>query len=282
MGLHHLTLLESHPCTITTNDASGDDALWYKIGMVTKCGWIFVAELRVSSSSATSTTNTSNSTANQSNTQTNSNSVQLRLRIVHRTHRIQCYSSTNEPLPNLGGMALQFSLPDIPIPSSNHGLENGLVWLGDVKTRRYTMPPKDKYVLSEEHGTTSSLQEVVLGIIPDVGASASLKANLRQPGEGLMLAHLGTSFLGASSAAVGTRAGTQGGDNEKHADEEVTNNGDYHICARLPLSQHGSPLSLATHPNGEWMVIGYGMNSRGAATKPLELVCLRKRICQSR
>ena len=80
--------------------------LWYKIGLVVKCGWVFMVEMSLPSSSAA---------------QTQTSSISLRLNIVHHTPRIQCFSSMNERLTTLGGMALQFSLPDIPVPSSSLG-----------------------------------------------------------------------------------------------------------------------------------------------------------------
>ena len=55
MAIHRLTLL-GHGC------ANGES--WFKIGMVAKCGWIFVAELSVPSSAANSID------ANQSQTNT--------------------------------------------------------------------------------------------------------------------------------------------------------------------------------------------------------------------
>jgi len=247
MAIHRLTLL-GHGC------ANGES--WFNIGMVAKCGWIFVAELSVPSSTAGSID------ANQSQT----NAIRLSLRIVHHTPRVQCFNSSNERLTMLGGMALQFSLPEIPIPSSSsdHGGQHtplqSMIWLGDVKAMRYTLPPKDKYVLCEDHANVSSL-----AVIPRSNDGTSSSKTVRHAGEGLILAHF-DKFYEASKVG-----------HDGIADEESFRK--TCICARLSLPQHhgGSPLSLAVHPSGEWMVVGYGMNGRGAATKSLELVSMRKR-----
>jgi hypothetical protein len=147
-------------------------------------------------------------------------------------------------------MALQFSLPEMHVPLTL--LRQDMIWLGDVKQMRYTMPSKDKHVLSEEHGISSSPKR-----------DASAPGLLRYPGEGLILAR----FDGHSSSF----ANAQGGDGRE---KQMRN--DARIYSRLPLSS-GSPLTLASHPSGDWMVIGYGMNIRGvAATKQIELASLRK------
>ena len=239
-----------HQFSLLRRESTNGDTL-FKISMVAKCGWIFIADLSMPSASA-------------SNANNQTNSIKLRMRIVHHTPRIQCFNSLNERLTTLGGMALQFSLPDVPIPSSlscgnGHALQN-MIWLGDVKARKYTMPSKDKYILCEAHGT----------LLSDVASHSSDEATpntkLRKPGEGLILAHLDSKFFTAPLVD------TQGGSG---ADQEGLR--DTSICARVPLS-HGSPLSLAVHPSGEWMAVGYGMNGREAATKPLELVSNRTKI----
>ena len=81
----------------------------------------------------------------------------------------------NEPIANLGGMALQFSLPEMPIllTLSHHDA----VWLGEVKEQRYSLPSKDKFVLASDHGDS---------IFPK--ASASPVGDLRHPRYGLILA----------------------------------------------------------------------------------------------
>ena len=226
-GNSSINIAGGHGC------ANGES--WFKIGMVAKCGWIFVVELSVSSSVANSID------ANQSQT----NAIRLCLRIFHHTPRVQCFNSSNERLTMLGGMALQFSLPEIPIPSSSsdHGqhttLQN-MIWLGDVKAMGYTLPPKDKYVLCEEHGTVSS-QAVISS--SDDGTSSS--KTLRHPGEGLILAHFDKFY-------ESSKAGDDGIPDQESFRKTC-------ICARLSLPQyHGSPLSLAVHPSGEWMIVGYG------------------------
>ncbi|KAL9189022.1 hypothetical protein ACHAXT_011512 [Thalassiosira profunda] len=209
---------------------------WYRVGLVVRCGWIFVVEFGAPSAGQ---------------------AKRLRLRIVHHTPRIQCFNSMNERVSTLGGMALQFSLPDVPVPSATYGCsaQNTLVWLGDVKPRRYTMPSKDKYVLGQEHGA------ILFGAALPQSARAESSKALRNSGGGLALASF-DKVLDASTAAG--------------AQETCT---DASICARLPLSQ-GTPLSLAAHPSGEWLIVGYGMNGRGAAARPLEVVSLRRAFCE--
>ena len=202
---------------------SNRDVTWYKVGIVVKCGWVFVAEISLPSSSSSATNALSK--------------ISLQLKIVHHTPRIQCFNSLNEPLATLGGMALQFSLPDESIPSSlavggNDGSSN-MLWLGDVKTKRYTLPSKDKYILCEDHGKVTSSQS----------DSSSLDQG---GGDGLILSNLN--------------------------DDRKTNN---KICASIPLS-NGSPVSLAVHPSGEWIVVGYG-NGRSIGEKNLEILSMRKK-----
>lgn len=208
---------------------SNRDVTWYKVGIVVKCGWAFVADISLKSSSSSATNALSK--------------ISLQLNIVHHTPRIQCFNSLNEPLDNLGGMALQFSLPDESVPSSlavggNDGSSN-MLWLGDVKTKRYTLPSKDKYVLCEDHGKVTSSQ---------IDSSSSLdQGGLVHQGDGLILANL---------------------------NEDRKMNANNNICASIPLS-NGSPVSLAVHPSGEWIVVGYG-NGRSMGEK-LEILSMRKK-----
>ncbi|KAL7538722.1 hypothetical protein ACHAXR_008756 [Thalassiosira sp. AJA248-18] len=242
MAAHQLSLL-CHECT---NDVS-----YFRISIVAKCGFVIIAELSVPSASSISTN------------QIQTNSIRLRLHIVHHTPRIQCFNSLNERLTTLGGMALQFSLPDVPIPSTiyRHTSQNdNMIWLGEAKARKYTMPSKDKYIVCEDHGTVSF--QTAESTSSERTPSSK---KLRDQGEGLILAHLDKLF--DTTSAVGPQGGAP--EQERFRNEC--------IGARLPLS-HGSPLSLAAHPNGEWMMVGYGMNGRGAATKLLELVCMRKNL----
>ena len=217
--------------------------LWFKIALVAKCGWVFMVEMSLPSSSAA---------------RTQTSSISLHLNIVHHTPRIQCFSSMNERLTTLGGMALQFSLPDIPVPSSSLGGHN-MMWLGDVKAKKYTLPSKDKYILCEEHGTMSSSQ------------TAQSNSDLRHQGDGLILANFGCLMEAPSSIADRERDNNFGEKKNKKMQSPSSS-----ICARLPLT-NGSPLSLAVHPSGEWMVVGYGMNGR-VGCKPIELVSMRKRL----
>lgn len=158
------------------------------------------------------------------------------------------------------------SVYQISIPSSNHGqrADSNMLWLGDVRAMKYTMPSKDKHVLGEEHGTLSTHQTV-----PSGTKMAFSSNNLRHPGQGLILANLDNHFFKASSGVGAQREGSETDDVEK-----TINNC---VCARLPLLQ-GSPLSLTAHPRGEWMVVSYLMNGRGAGMKSIELVSLRKQI----
>jgi len=210
---------------------SNRDVTWYKVGIVVKCGWVFVAEISLPSSSSSATNALSK--------------ISLQLKIVHHTPRIQCFNSLNEPLGNLGGMALQFSLPDESVPSSsavggNDGSSN-MLWLGDVKTKRYTLPSKDKYILCEDHGKVTSSQ---------TDSSSSMDQDgLAHQGDGLILANL--------------NAGRKMNANRS-------------ICASIPLS-NGSPVSLAVHPSGEWIVVGYG-NGRSMGEKNLEILSMRKKL----
>lgn len=223
MAANGLRLLR---CERTNHDSS------FEVCIIARCGWMFVAELRVPHCAATGP------------------AVIHRLDIIHRTPRIRCFNSSNEPLTILGGMALQFSLPEMPVPSTS--LRQDAIWLGEVKQRKFTMLSKDKYVLSEKHGASSSPEK-----------SASSRGLLRNPGDGLVLARFDkrTSFL------ADARKGDAG--KKRMGSFEC-------IHARLTLSS-GSPLTLAAHPSGDWMVVGYGIYGGGGATmKQIELVSLRK------
>ena len=138
-------------------------------------------------------------------------------------------------------MALQFSLPDVPVPSSlavgGDGGSSNMLWLGGVKTKRYTLPSKDKYILCEDHGKVTSSQT-------DTSSSMD-QGCLAHQGDGLILANL-------------------------NEDRKTNNN----ICASIPLS-NGSPVSLAIHPSGEWIVVGYGNGRMGE--KNLEILSMRKK-----
>ncbi|KAL3810723.1 hypothetical protein ACHAXA_008496 [Cyclostephanos tholiformis] len=234
MAAHGLRLLRRE---WTDRDSS------FEVGIITSCGWMFVAELKVPHRASTGPVD-----ANL--THASGPAVIHRLSIVHRTPRIRCFNSSNEPLTTLGGVALQFSLPEIPVPSTS--LRQDVIWLGDVKRMKFIMPSKDKYVLSEEHGILSSPKR-----------SASSSGLLRYPGDGLLLAH----FDGRTSSLVDAQG-------EEAGEERMSN--ETYIHARLPLSS-GSPQTLAAHPSGDWMAIGYGGAGRGeATTKQIELVSLRK------
>ncbi|KAL7534600.1 hypothetical protein ACHAWF_004882, partial [Thalassiosira exigua] len=227
MAAHRLSLLGREDT---------DDASWFKVCIVAKCGWIYVVELRVPTAAPIETAQAR---------------IGLGFRIAHHTPRMQCFNSSNERLATLGGVALQFSLPDVPVPSCGHaGALRDMLWLGDVKPRRYTLPSKDKYVLFEDHGTAPSRAL-------STTSGSSTTRMLRHEGDGLVLANLKNAFEASSTDAGGDAGGSES------------------ICARLPL-RHGTPLCLASHPSGEWIVVGYGMNGRGASTKPLQLVSLRK------
>ncbi len=235
--------MAAHGMRLLRRECSDHDSS-FEVGIVSRCGWMFVVDLRVPHRAAASPDG-----ANPS--QAYCPALVLRLSILHRTPRIRCYNSLNEPLATLGGMALQFSMPEMHVPLTS--LRQDMVWLGDVKQMRYTMPSKDKYVLSEGYGISSSPKR-----------SASAPGLFRHPGEGLILAR-----FGGLSSSFANAPGGDGGEKQMRNDARVH--------ARLPLSG-GSPLTLAAHPSGDWMVIGYGMNNRGvAATKQIELVSLRRK-----
>ena len=116
----------------------------FEIGLVARCGWVLAADLAVGGSASAAPPT-------------------LSVRIVHRTPRVQVLNSAHERVPLIGGMALCSSLPDDPVPLAAapcgpHGPRR-LVWLGDVREKRYIMPAKDKYVLCEELGTASTSGE---------------------------------------------------------------------------------------------------------------------------
>jgi hypothetical protein len=177
----------------------------------------------------------------------------LRLNLVHRTPRIRCYNSLNEPIVNLGGMALQFSLPEMPILSTL--LRPDVVWLGEVKEMRYTLPSKDKFVLTSDHGLST-----------DPRASESYARDLHHLKDGLIL----TRFDNRSSVSHDLQ-----GDSEKEAGIRDQ------ACKILRLSlSGGSPSALSAHPGGEWMVIGYCRVAGMLATKHIEFACLRSTVSE--
>lgn len=238
MAINRLHLIERHGGCLKDGGVSA----WYRIGMVAKCGWIFVADLSVPSGG---------DRIDRNQTTAQADLIRLSFRIVHHTARIQVFNSSNERLTALGGMALQFSLPEIPVPSSSSASAfHDTIWLGDVEAQRYTMPHKDKYVLGAEQHVTA--------------VSSSQSSTDGGPGEGLILAHFNKIIEAAASR------------DEAQDDAESHHNACIHDRLHLP-SRHGSPLSLASHPSGEWMVVGYGSNGRGEITTPLQLVSMRKR-----
>jgi hypothetical protein len=228
MVIHRLSLLR---CDYTDHKYSQ-----YAIGIITKCGWMYSAELTIS-----------HQTAGQNLDPT------LRLNLVHRTPRIRCYNSLNEPIANLGGMALQFSLPEMPILSTL--LRPDVVWLGEVKEMRYTLPSKDKFVLTSDHGLSTEPRAI-----------ASSARDLRHLKNGLILAR----FDNRSSVLHDLQ-----GVSEKEAGMRDQ------ACKILRLSLScGSPSALSAHPGGEWMVIGYCRVASMLATKHIELACLRSTVSE--
>jgi hypothetical protein len=168
-------------------------------------------------------------------------------------------------MPVLGGMALNCSLPDIPIPSSPPiNYLRPMIWLGDVKGKKYIMPSKDKYMLCEQHGTILSDSTSVLA----VGAAAV--GRLRHAGDGLILLDVSPNREKINHL---TRDEELPSDN-KCSPSQIEQPNVQRILARLPLT-NGVPLSLAMHPAGEWMVVGYGLNGRRATAKSVELICMR-------
>lgn len=193
---------------------------WCKIGLVTNAGWVFVAELAC-----------------------NKNTPRLSIRIVHHTPRIQCFNSSKERLTILGGMALQYSLPNAPVPSSDciRMTTNNMIWLIDVKGKKYTMPSKDKYVLCEDHNTLEVLQD------EDVSSGTMTESSSEH---GIIL--------------VSLDAGNHCTDGSLASSNIVTR-------LSLPMDS-GAPLALEIHPSGEWMVVGCGKDSSSL----LKLIRLRK------
>lgn len=193
---------------------------WCKIGLITNAGWVLVAELVF-----------------------NNNTPRLSIRIVHHTPRIQCFNSSKERLTILGGMALQYSLPNAPVPSSNciRMTANNMIWLVDVKGKKYTMPSKDKYVLCEDHNTLEVLQDEVV-------SPGTMKESSSE--NGVILVSLDAS----NHCTDGSLASSN-------------------IVTRLSLPMNGgAPLALEIHPSGEWMVVGCGKDSSSL----LKLIRLRK------
>ena len=195
---------------------------WCKIGMVTNAGWVFVAELVWKK-----------------------NKPRLSICIVHHTPRIQCFNSSNERLTILGGMALQYSLPNAPVPSSDcvRMLSNNMIWVADVKGKKYTMPSKDKYVLCEDHNTLEVLEDEVV---------SRGKISESSSENGIILVSMDTvnKYDGISSA---TR----------------------NVVTRLSLpSSSRAPLALEIHPSGEWMAVGFGKDD----STGLKLIRLRKNV----
>eukprot|EP00985_Skeletonema_marinoi_P008774 scaffold4015_cov200-Skeletonema_marinoi.AAC.5 len=203
------------------------ESWWCKIGLVTNAGWVFVAELSC-----------------------NNNTPRLSIRIVHHTPRIQCFNSSKERLTILGGMALKYSLPNAPVPSSDciRMTSSNMIWLADVKGKKYTMPSKDKYVLSEYYNTLEYLgSDIYSG--SDVYGSDVAESSSKS---GMILVSLDTMNL--------------------HADGSPTSR---NIVTRLSLPMNGgAPLAMETHPSGEWMVVGCG---KGDSTL-LKLIRLRKKM----
>ena len=191
----------------------------YRISMVTKSGWLLSADLAV---------------------EDRAGGVRLRLDISHHTPRIQMYNSNNQRLSSAGGIALKFSLPDHPVPSSFH---DQVVWMADVKGLRYTMPSKDKYVLCEQYGTVTT-------------ETSGRDASRRMQGEGLVL--------------LDARGCLSKQDKGSESDGEA---GGPHVLARLPLADN-NPACIEQHPSGEFVVVSYRANSTSATR--MELVHLRK------
>lgn len=205
------------------NEDSGEGGSWWcKIGIVSRCGWVFVAELGCRKN----------------------NIPRLSIHIIHHTPRIQCFNSSNERLTTLGGMALQFSLPSGPVASSNciRMSSNNMIWLSNVNAKKYTLPSKDKYVLCEDYDTLEVMEEdelVTPGRITSSSENSMILVNLDE--------------------------------GKEYYDGFVSRN----TVTRLPLPMNSNPpLALATHPSGEWMVIGCG--GRGDSSE-LKLISMRMR-----
>lgn len=228
----------------------------YRVSVIVKCGWIFALEIKVDSFPRISNPSSPKPT------------ISVRLSLLHKTSRIQCFNSGNERITSLGGMALQYSLPEIPIPSITpcNTIRN-MIWVGDVKMRTYTMPSKDKFTLSNTDFSVVTPQSS----LPHRKES-STDHHLREPGGGLILVALSSSLKSRTSNESPTSV-----------DEDtllIKSNDEHHndcIVARLPLNR-GTPLSMTIHPSGEWMVVGYAINGRGFSSRCLELISFRKTI----
>ena len=208
---------------LRNEDEGGGGSWWCKIGIVSRCGWVFVAELGC---------------------HRKNNIPRLSIHIIHHTPRIQCFNSSNERLTTLGGMALQFSLPSAPVASSNciRMSSNNMIWLSNVNAKKYTLPSKDKYVLCEDYDTLEVMEEdelVTPGRITSSSENSMILVNLDE--------------------------------GKEYYDGFVSRN----TVTRLPLPMNSNPpLALATHPSGEWMVIGCG--GRGDSSE-LKLISMRMR-----
>ncbi|KAL7482223.1 hypothetical protein ACHAW6_007895 [Cyclotella cf. meneghiniana] len=230
----------------------------FRISLVLMCGWVLVVNLTLIQGIA-SEEKISGSNNNQSY------GICIGVQIVHRTPQIQCFNSLNQKMSVLGGMALNFSLPDIPIPSSPPiSYLRPMIWLADVKGKKYIMPSKDKYMLCEQHGTilSDSTSVHAYGTAADVG--------LRHAGDGLILLDVSPNQekINHISCVEGLPS------DNKCSPSQIQQPNVQRILARLPLT-NGVPLSLAIHPAGEWMVVGYGLNGRWATAKSVELICMR-------
>jgi len=116
-----------------------------------------------------------------------------------------------------------------------------MIWLGDVKGKKYTMPSRDKYVLCEDYNTLEVLEDEV--VTPGTISQSSSE-------NGVLLVTLDKS--------------------NQYADGFPTS---CNIVTRVSLPMNGSaPLALATHPGGEWMVVGCGKDD----STLLKLIRLRK------
>lgn len=235
MGVNQIGLLD---CSCTQGSSS------YRISVVLNCGWVLSVYLTVSSP---------DNLVELSGSHTYNSSI--RVQIIHITSRVQCFNSSNEKMTVLGGMALNCSLPDIPIPSSlSIKSLKQMIWVGDVKQKTYTMPSKDKFVLCEQHGTITT--------------NANSNKESRNLGDGLILLDA-TPELNVSRSSTKSKESPTG--DNAHAFEANQKR----TLARLPLN--GTPLSIAVHPAGEWMVVSYGLNGRRSEMRSVELVNIRKR-----
>lgn len=248
IGVNRMSLLQ---CNCSRGISS------FKISLVLKCGWVLAVSLTLKQSLSVD--------KKFAMEKSDSYNATIRVEIVHRTPRIQVFNSLLEKVEGVGGMGLNCSLPDIPIPATAPINQlRQMIWLGSVKSKKYIMPSKDKYILNEQHGPMSSDASPVLDLESD------MQGLLRHQGEGLFL-------LDVTNLDENTRLhsipelGLDSMNNPSQVDPFNNNR----TLARLSLP-NGAPLSVEMHPAGEWMVIGYGMNGRVAAAQPLELVCMRK------